>query len=897
MRRLLGRARLERELDAELRYHVDEEAARLVRDGLPAPDARRRALAAFGGLEPIKEQARDARGTRWVEDLLRDLRYALRMMRRQPGFTLAAVVSLALGIGANAAVFSVADALLLRSLPVERPEELSFLNRILPDEQHMRFSYPAYRRIADGAAHGTFAAMSSTALMQQTTATGAEVAIGQLVSGNFFDVLGVGAALGRPLRPEDAREPDGRPVAVLSHGLWQRRFAADPNIVGATIRLNNVALTIVGVIEPAFTGLTVGSRVDIWLPMPLQHPLRYWGNAGMDDAVPRQPWLPQEGITWLTVIMRAAPAGARAELARVSALHRQEIDRRAAEIHAAERADYFRQERLGLLPAARGLSSLREGYAAPLYVLIGTAAIVLLIGCANLASLLLARGAARARESALRLSLGAGRGRVVRQLLTESLMLSIIGGIGGVIIARWGAHTLLRLGSSSSAPIPLALPIDWRFLGFTCALSLLTGLLFGLIPAMKLCGGLKDAIQSGSRLTAAGERLGPLPFGRLLVVAQVALSITLLVAAILYLRTYRNLLAVETGFQGSEVLFARSDPHLAGLTEDQLPALYDRLLAQATRVPGARAASLAMAGAVTGWQRISAITIEGMPARSGSDGSVREDYVSDAHFDTLGIAFVRGRRFTERDDARAPKVAIVNEAMARKFFGDVDPVGKRFGYGTPADVEIVGVIRDARLDGLRAPPPAIVFYPLRQVSQYAGHLYVRVDAASAGAARSALRRAVNEAAPNLAVREIATLGELAQRTATRERLLSQLTAAFGLLAVGVACLGLYASLSYSVVRRTRELGVRLALGALPSALRWQVLRETMRLVAIGAVAGLLLAALATSWVATLLYGLSPRDPLTFALATVVLAGVGALAGLVPAWRASRVDPLIALRAE
>ena len=894
--RLIGRNRLERELDVELKFHVDEEAARLMREGLPAPDARRRALAAFGGLEPIKEQARDARGTRWIEDLLRDIRIALRLMRRQPGFTVAAVVSLALGIGANAAIFSVADALLLRRLPVQRPEELSFLNRIRPDSSHARFSYPFYQRIVTGAGAGRFAAMSATALMQQTTDRGAELAIGQLVSANFFDLLGVETAAGRTFVSDDAQEPDGRPVAVLSHGFWQRRFAADPAVIGGQIRLNNVVLTVVGVTAPSFTGMTVGSRVDLWMPLTLQHSLHYRSNASMDDAVPRKPWLPQEGISWLTVIMRASPSASTLELARIGGIHRDDIERRVAGTQSAERGEYFRQERLALLPGARGMSFLREGYSAPLYVLMGTAGIVLLIGCANLASLLLARGAARAREFTLRLSLGAGRGRIVRQLLAESLVLSLIGGMGGMALARWGAHALLRLASSSASPIPLALPIDWRFLTFTCALSLVAGLAFGLLPAFKLGGSSRHGLQSGSRSTAAAERLGPLPFGRALVVAQVALSVTLLVGAILFLRTFRNLLDVDTGFQGSQVLLARFEPQLAGLTEDQLPALYDRLMTQAEHIPGQRAASLAMAGAVSGWQRASDITIDGMPPRSGNDGVVREDFIGDAYFETLGIPFVRGRRFTPRDDRDAPKVAIVNEAMARKFFGDVDPIGKRFGYGTP-DIEIVAVVRDARLDGLREPSPAIAFYPLRQVTEYAAHLYVRVDAATAEAARAALRRAVTEAEPSLAVREVATLAELANRTVSRERLLSQLTAVFGFLALGVACLGLYGTLSYSVVRRTKELGVRLALGALPSRVRWHVLQETMILVAIGAVAGLVLAALLTTSVASLLYGLSPRDPVTFALAIGVLVAVGAAAGLVPAWRASRVDPLVALRAE
>jgi predicted permease len=895
--RLLRRTRLDRELDAELRFHVEEEQARLIADGVGRDEARRQALAAFGGLQPIAEMARDVRGLRWLEHLGQDARHALRMMRRQPGFTLAAVLSLAVGIGANAAIFNVADALLLRTLPVERPGELRFLARVLPDEEHMRFSHPSYERIAAGVAAASFAAMSSTAPMQITSDRGVEVATGQLVSGNWFQVLGVRPAAGRALGPADAAGPDGQPVAVLGHAYWQRTFASNPAIVGSTLRVNGMPLTVAGIAPAGFFGVTVGSTVDIWMPLPLQHALQYRSNAAVDDADDAKPWLPQEGITWLTVIMRAPDHGADAALARVRDLHRADVERGAARAGNRERAEYARRERLELRPAAHGLSSLRDRYAAPLYVLMSAAAMVLLIGCANLASLLLARGAARAREFGVRLSLGASRARVVRQLLTESLVLGLAGGACGLFVARWGGDMLLRLASSGGGGIPLELPLDWRLLGFTVAVSLAAALAFGLLPALKLArGGLTSTVHAGTRLTA-GERRGRVPFGRALVVAQVALSITLLVGAMLFLRTFRNLLSIETGFDDAEILAARIEPRLAGLTEDQLPDLYERLRTHMRHVPGARGAAVAAAGALSGWQRISGIVVDGQPQRVGNDGSVREDFVDAGYFDTLGLSLVAGRGFTERDDARAPRIAVANEAMARKFFGDQNPVGQRFGYGAPADVEIVGVLRDARLDGLRRPSPPMVFYPLSQQMQYAAMVYLRVGAGSADAAIDGLRRAIGAAEPTLAVREITTLRQLNARTVSRERLLAQLTAAFGVLALAVACLGVYGSLSYSVVRRTKELGVRLALGAVPSRLRWQVLRETLTLMALGAVAGVIAAAVAATWIGSLLYGLSPHDPAAFAVAVGALLLVGGLAGAIPAWRASRVNPLIALRAE
>jgi predicted permease len=829
---------------------------------------------------------------------MHDVRQALRMMRRSPGFTLVAVLSLAIGIGANAAIFSVSDALLLRALPIDHPEELVFVNRGGLDDATMRFSHPALERFRATAPEVAFAGMGSAARMQVRIDGAAEFVAGQLVTGNWFDVIGARAAAGRTLTAADSAALGREPVVVLSHSYWTRRFGADPAVVGRTIDVNGQALSVVGVAAARFGGVTVGNRVDLWMPVTLQQELRIYGNASMEDADSAKPWLPQDGIAWLMVIART-PAAVDREAVRVrlDTLNRQAIQRRNENEPDESVRAYRLRERIEFLPGAFGLSPLRDAFTTPLRVLMVTMAGVLLIGCANLASLLLARGAARRREFALRLALGARRNRIVRQLLTETTLLSLLAGVLSVAVARWGSQGLLLLASSSRVPIPLELVFDWRLIAFTFAISVVTGMLFGLAPAIRLSrADLADAMKHGGRV-AGGDRLGSAPAGKVLVITQVALSLALLVGALLFLRTFRNLVAVDAGLDRAQVISARVDPRTSGFSQAQLPALYERLLERAHRVPGATSASIALYGALTGTARISGVVVEGRPRLGGGQDNMREEYVGLDYFRTVGMSLIRGRDFRPQDDARAPQVAVINAAMAKKFFGDDDPLGRKFGYGTPPDTEIIGVVADARVDGLRRDVPAMAYRALAQSpSEFAQSIYIRVNG-PVDAARAALARAVADAEPNLAVREVVTQDELARRTVINERLLSSLTGIFGVLAVLVACLGLYGTVSYSVVRRTNEIGVRLALGADPSRVRWMVLRETLWLVALGCVVGVAIALATLGLANTLLFGLSPRDPATLAAAAITLMIVGALAGLVPAWRASRVDPMRALRIE
>lgn len=897
--RLLGRERLERELDAELAHHVSEEARRLEHEGVAPADARRQALARFGGIEPIKEQARDARGTRWVEDLWRDVRYAFRMMRRSPVFTAAAVISLAVGIGANAAIFSISDALLLRPLDVARPNELWFLNRAGFAQPNYRFSYPGLQRLQKAVPDVRFAASASTSRIQIDREGGAELAIGQLVSGDWFDVLGVGASAGRVLSLNDASAPGTAPVAVVSYDFWTREYGADPRAIGSTIRVNGLPLTIVGVAAKEFAGISVGARVDLWAPVTMQQELRLLGNASIDNADGSKPWVTQDGITWLTVVARVPASVSLPEAtSRIAAFWKGEVDESAKQIQDTARRNFRLREHIELVAGARGLSSLRDSFSQPLVVLMVTVAAVLLIACANLASLLLARSTARGKEFALRLSLGAGRGRIVRQLLTESLTLSLIGGIVGLGVAQLGGHGLLVMASTGSRAIPLDLPTDWRLLGFTAAVSILTGVLFGLGPALRSARpSLVEPLKGGARIVGTERRTGNLPFGKVLIALQVALSFALLVGALLFLRTFQNLLNVDTGFDRSEVVVAGIDPMLSGVTAGQLPDLYAKLIERGRAIPGGTSAALALSGPVSGSARTSSISVDAEPMRIGKDADVREEYVTPEYFRTVGMQILRGRSFTTDDREGRPSVCVVNESMAKHFFGDVDPIGHHIGYGNPTDIEVVGVVRDARVDGPKGEVPWMAFYPIAQgQGEFARSMYVRVSG-PVEAAKASLRSSILSVNPNLAVREVTTLAVMNERMVSTDRLISRLTGMFGLLAVGVACLGLYGTVAYSVVRRTNEIGVRMALGASRGGVGWLVLRETLVLVAAGGVLGLIVVWPLLKFLTSLLYGISPYDPVALTSAAAGLLVAGALAGAFPAWRASRVDPLTALRAE
>jgi predicted permease len=899
LRRLVSGRRLDAELDRELRFHVEEETRRLSREFAPE-EARRRALAAFGGFDPMREATRDARGVGWLEDFGKDLTLAARMIRRNPGFAATAILSVALGVGANAAIFSVTDALLRRPLPITRPEELHFLSLTADGQPAARFSGPAFQHLQAAVPEARLVAMTEPNRVQATLDNTARLIQGQLVTGNWFSMLGVGASVGRVLTPDDDRHAaSGAEVVVLSHAFWDRTFGRNPAVVGTPLIINGEHLTIVGVADEAFTGLGVGETVDVWLPVSLQHQIRYRSNADINGGDRSQPWFSQTGISWLELAVRIPSATAASVTSRLLAVTRAEVERAAAEEKdAIARADILRMQPL-LVAGATGQSSLRDRFSRSLVVLAVTVALVMLIACANLASLLLARSSARAREFALRASIGARRGRLVRQMLTESLLLASVGGVLGLAVAWWGAHALLRLASSTSTPIPLAIVLDWRVVAFALAASVGTGLLFGLGPAVRLSRtDVRDALRPGTRVVGS-HSASPWSLGRLLVIGQVALSLALLIGALLFVRTFDNLLSSDLGFDRSAVLGARFDATLANVPTTEWPAMRQRLTEAAQAVPGVTSVALALNGPLSNGVRTSNIQVEGQPALPARESEIREEYITPGYFTTIGTTRLAGRDFTGADDDHHPLVAVISEAMAKRFFGGENPIGKRFGYDAKATTEIVGVVRDALMDGANEHAPVAAFYPLAQYpTESVRHVYVRTESgAVAATVPAALRAAIQRAEPRLAVSDVATLEELSRRGLSNSRMVSQLTTAFGLVAVLVACLGLYGTLSYAVSRRTKELGVRLALGSAPLAVCWIVLRDALWLVAIGCAAGLAVAWLGLKSITSLLWGLSPRDPATFGLATAAFLLVAGVAAAIPAIRASRVDPLTALRTE
>jgi predicted permease len=627
----------------------------------------------------------------------------------------------------------------------------------------------------------------------------------------------------------------------------------------------------------------------------MQHEIGYRLDASNDDSDTDQPWMPQNGIAWLTLVTRLDPAAFPAASGRLSAAHRVWLEDFLASRDEAER-NHLMRETLVLEPIPRGLSSLRAQFADPLRTLMGAVGLVLLIACANLASLLLARSVARTHEMAVRVSLGARPGRLVRQTLTESLALAVLGGIVGLGLAGFGARAMLRLASRGSSAIPLDISLDGRVLGFVAAVTLLTGLLFGLAPALRsVRTDLHDAFKTGGRVV--GGTSGRLPLGRLLVVAQIALSLVLAAGAGLFVRTLSSLLATDPGFAREEIVSAGIDTRAAGYRPSDLPGIYQRLLAEVERIPGVRSASLSVYGFASRAIRSSGMTVPGRVRDPSWDNSVQEVFVTPAFFSTVGVPLLRGRDFSEADRLPGNRVAIVSESLARHFLDTVDVVGQRIGYGTPAEFEIVGVVRDAQANSLKEPPPRIIYYPMAQgPTEYATSLEARV-AGPPEQMVPAIRAAIARVDRGLPVREVATLGDLMASGLRTERLVATLAGAFSVLALLLAGIGLYGVVAYSVSRRINEMGVRLALGARPGAVRWIVLRDSWTMIGLGVAAGALLWVPSFAVVRNLVHGVPARDPVSLALAIGLLALVGTIAALLPAWRASRVDPSAALRTE
>jgi predicted permease len=824
-----------------------------------------------------------------IEGLAQDFRHAWRQTWRRPGFTAVAVLTLALGIGANSAIFSLVDAVLLRTLPVDRPEQLVLIEQGMTRGGTQNISRLIFEQLRDERAvfSGVFAAQDGLAVISVGSAGADGVpyrlrnvnASVQAVSGEYFQVLGAPALMGRGLMPMDDRMPGAHPVAVVSHAFWTRRLSADPDVVGRTLTLEQQPFTIVGVTRPGFFGEAVGRAPDIWVPM-MMHPTLNPGPSLLAD--PR--------VGWLQVIGRLQPGVTpqQAEAALALLLDRLKADP-AALGGMPRHIGKFR-----VAAGSQGLTQVREEFSLPLRILAAAVGIVLLIVCANVATLLLARASTRQREIAIRLAIGASRRRLGRQLLTESLLLAVLGGSLGLLLSWWGSRVLLVMAGAQGQPIDIDVRPDARLLVFTALVSLGAVILFGLAPALSAS---RQDVSAGLRQTSGSRsrfRLSPI-----LVVAQVALSLLLMTGAALLLQTVHNLYTRDLGFDAESLVQVRTHPEASGYTSGELPGVARRVVDRLRAAPGVRAVSVGHSGFATGTSETCCIAIPGRVFASDRERGVRMIGVGSGYFATVGQRLRLGRDFAPSDtstDAFNPKAAIVNEAFVRRFLGEDHPIGKHFGWGDPPKVrygiEVVGVVNDAIYDDLRGESQPLIYFPSE-----AGRVYVVRASGAPGALTGLLRREIQSVDPKLVVIGIAPIAEDVEHALVREKLLAKLAGFFGLVAAGLAAIGLYGLMAYAVTNRTRDIGIRMALGASRAHVLRAEIWSAMWLVAIGIVVGIPATLAAGRLIAAQLYGVAPSDPATLAAAAALLTLVAAIAAFGPARRASRIDPMLTLRIE
>jgi predicted permease len=823
-----------------------------------------------------------------METLWQDARYAGRMLGKNPGFIAVVVVTLALGIGANATIFSLVNALLLRPLPAERPEEIvAVYTSDFSGPRYGASSYPDYLdfREKNDALEG-LVAYTLRPLNLAVRGTNERI-FAELVSGNYFSLLGIRPALGRGFLPEEDRTPGRHPVVVLSHGLWTRRFGADASLVGRLITLNGEAFTVVGVAPEGYGGMIRGLGVEAWVPTMMEPKLQ----PNSRDIVERS----NRGFLLLGRLKTGATVEqAQARFNVIARQLHQAFPQAWTDVRDQRRAVTVLPEyQARIFPGARGPVL---GFLALLMVVAG---LVLLVACANVANLLLSRAAARRREMAIRLSLGAGRGRLIRQLLTESILLALVAGSAGTLLALWGTDLLTAFQPPVPIPVQLSLSLDGRVLAFALLLSLLTGVLFGLAPALgasrpDLVQSLKDdASGSGG---ASRSRLR-----RAFVVAQVSLSLLLLIGSGLFLRSLRNASTLDPGFDAENLLLLSMDLEPQGYTRETGPAFYQRLLERARAVPGVEAATLATELPLGLGASRMGLTIEGYTRQPGEDAEVHGAFVGPGYFETLRIPLLRGRGFTDQDRQSAPGVAAVNEAFAQRYWPGQDALGKRLQLGvgvTPEDPawEVVGVVKTGKYVTLGEEPRPFFYMPVLQVYRPSATLLVR---AAGGPARAlpAVRTAVQELDRSLPLFDVKTMEQHLGTTLLPARLAGAVLGLFGGVALLLAAVGIYGVMAYAVAQRTREIGIRMALGARPADVLRLVIAQGMGLTLVGMAIGLAAAFGVTRFLASLLYGLSPTDPVTFLGVSLLLAGAAFLACYLPARRAMRVDPAIALRYE
>ena len=871
---LFRKARWERDLTEEIEANLELQIEDNERAGMASAEARRAALLKFGGIEPIKENYRDQKGLPFLESLVQDLRHSL---RKSPVFALVAVISLGLGIGANTAIFSLIDALLLRELPVPEPHRLFTLSQTGRKGLRLRSNIPygLFRQLEEERQilSGIFT-FSGAPRSNVTVGSQGEVTDALVVSHDYLQVLGVHPEIGRTFESGEEN------VAVISHRYWKRRFAGDLSALGRSIAINGAPYTVVGVTPPDFFGPVVGSWIDVTIPAlgrgtkPMtDDDVDAWVICRLTDGVTEQ-----QAIAGLTVSAQ------------------RWMESRGSRIRSA----------IKLEPASRGMSFLRAQFSKPLYILMAMVALVLLIACANVAGLLLARASAREREFAIRLGIGASRGRLVRQLLTESILLSLLGGGAGLLFARWSAKAVAAFVSTVKDPVGLDISVNMHVFGFAVLVALFTGILFGVTPALEGTRlDLTAALKQGGRSTggAIGVRLR-----RLLVAGQVALAVLLVAGATLLARSLNNLRNLDTGFQRDSVLTMSLDPAQLGYKDQRTAQLYEQILDRLESVPGVRSATFLRNNLLANAATLTSIVVPGRLPQPEDEmelapglkiGSATRSFTVGPRFvETMGMTLLEGRDLRPTDRFGTPLVAVVTESFARYFYPGESAVGKRFGYGPdkPNAVEIVGVVKDVKHKQLREAATRTMYTAALQDpgSWRDTTLNVRTAIDPTQAAPS-LRQAIAEVAPGLPVFNVATLQRMFDDSVVTERTLALLSGFFGILAVLLASIGLYGLLAYSVEKRRHEIGVRLALGARPEDVLAMLLRETAVLIVAGLMLGLPATIVAGRWIATYLYGLTPADPTALALTVAALGTVGVLSVWMPARKAAHTDPMIGLQ--
>ena len=876
VRLLLRRDAADARLDDELQAYVELSAAEKERDGFAPAEARRLARLELGGVEIVKERVRTERHGARLDEVCRDVRYALRMFAARPGLTATIVATLALAIGANTAIFSLVDALMLRSLPVRDPQALVQLtlqprDAKLPSES---FSYPIVRALDDQRDLFDGAAGFSSYPFDVGDRGAVRRVSGALVTGGYYETLGVNAAAGRPLRRGD--DAVGRPVtAVISDGFWQRGFARDPDVVGRAVTLNGAPATIVGVSAPGFVGANVGFIADVTIPV-----------AALPQVTPQAAPLLGPGNFWLRVLARPHAGLGGAEIAsRLNVLWPRIADALIAPQWPTSRRQAMADSVFRAAPGGTGWTPLREMYTTPLVVLTAIVALVLLIACANVASLLLARASARRREIAVRLALGAGRGRIVRQLLIESLLLAAMGAACGLAIAVLAGRFIVELISTGRVRVVFDLTPNAHVVAFTSGVAVATAVIFGIVPALHATSAAPSAgLSDDARTSASRSRLLPA-----LVSAQVALSLVLAVGASLFIRTLQNLERFDPGFDARGVLLVDFEGRRTSLPQDLVDAL--------RRLPGVVSASVSTHTPLSGstWSEPAVPAGQPIPERDNAYFVA----AGPQFFATLQIPFVAGRDFSEHDSAASSAVAVINERYAQRFLVGGNPVGRHLAAtvrGRRRDLEVVGVVGNTNAAGLRAAAPPTVYVPYAQLAgDFPTTVAVRA-AGPPGQAAAAIEQTLRARLPDSTI-EVRPLSKQIEATLVQERVLATLAGAFGVVAIGLTCIGLYGLLAFSVVRRTKEIGIRMAMGAQRTQVIAMVIDDAARRVAAGIAVGLPVAWVATRGIQSILFGLRPTDPAAIGAAIAALAAAALAAAYLPARRASRVDPLSALRHE